>query len=248
MRHAAFSLAVIVALGRGSLLAGDTQPPAAPWKHLDGKTLVFVANGAGGAMTISDLLLSASRRQGFPLLVQPVAWSRFQEPRRDHLDQDAHHAAASYIAAWVQVLHRDCPNLRIYLVGYSAGAHVVLSAARGCPPGSIQGIILLAPSVSCSYDLRPALMASCGGIDSFYSRLDDVLGYAEQRLGTADGCWGPIAGRVGFSPVGGPAELAAYGSLRQHPWRDGMGGQGGHGSWTREQFLYQTLLPLLLGM
>jgi len=39
---------VIAALGRGTLLAGDAQPHAvAPWKHLDGQTLVFVANGAG---------------------------------------------------------------------------------------------------------------------------------------------------------------------------------------------------------
>lgn len=237
MRHATVVLALLAALGRGGLRA--QTPAVAPWKHLDGKTLVIVANGAGGANTVSDLLLSATRRSSLPLVVQPVAWSRFQDPRRDQLDQEAHYAAACTIAANVQVLRRDCPNLRIVLIGYSAGAHVVLTAARGCPPGSLQGIILLAPSVSCAYDLRPALQATCRGIDSFHSRFDDVLYYAERRLGTADGCWGAIAGRLGFCPVGG---------LRQHSWRDGMGGHGGHGSWTTDRFLYETLLPLLLGM
>jgi pimeloyl-ACP methyl ester carboxylesterase len=247
MRPAACFLALVVALGGSRALAADNQPIAPPpLKHLEGRTLVFVANGAGGATTISDLLIWGSRREGIPLLIQPVQWSRFNDRFRDYNDVEGHYAAASYIAGWVNVLHRESPSTRIMLVGYSSGTHVVLDAAGMCPAGSIEKIVLLAPAVSSCYDLRPALRASRSGIDSFFSSFDGVLDIAERSLGTADDQWGvPTAGRIGFRSPEGCTELTGYNRLRQYHWQESLGGYGGHMSWTRTKFLFGTLLPLL---
>jgi pimeloyl-ACP methyl ester carboxylesterase len=164
----------------------------------------------------------------------------------DYADQEAHQAAAGYIAGWVQVLSKDCPNSKLILVGYSSGTNVVLSAAALCPPRSLHRIVLLAPAVSYAYDLQPALKASRCGIDSFFSAWDGVLQMAEERMGSADGQPTATAGRVGFWPPIGGAEMAASGALRQHPWRDDMGGHGGHFSWTTTTFTRRVLVPLLL--
>ena len=70
------------------------------------------------------------------------------------------------------------------------------------PPDSVDRIILLAPSVCTSYDLRPALRTARHGIDVFYSTEDRViLGLGMRIVGTAEHDCDIAAGQVGFSPV-----------------------------------------------
>lgn len=233
---------VVLCIGNQRGTAADPSP----WKRLDGQTLVFVAGGAGGNPSIGESLLDTVRREGVLLHVQPVAWSRYNNRVWDYSDQEAHHAGACYIAKWVRVIHAECPNSKIILVGYSTGANVVLPAAALCPQVSLHRIVLLAPAVSCAYDLRPALKATRYGIDSFYSSWDGVLEMAAQRMGTADGQWTETAGRVGFWPRNGIVDPMTVSMLRQHHWREGMGGHGGHLSWTTTTFQKGTLIPLLL--
>ena len=61
------------------------------------------------------------------------------------------------------------PGRKVYLVGHSAGCAVVLAAAERLPTDSVDRLILLAPSVCVTYDLRPALRTVRCGIDVFYS-------------------------------------------------------------------------------
>src|SRR5262249_2463129 len=90
-----------------------------------------------------------------------------------------------------------------------------------------------------------------GGVDVFYSCRDwAFLGLGVELLGTADGCPGDAAGRVGFSPaVGGAADAALYARLRQHPWDCGQAWTGNRGRPHRcyqPVFLRTNVVPLLV--
>jgi hypothetical protein len=127
---------------------------------------------------------------------------------------------------------------------------VVLAAAEVLPPASVERIVLLAPSVSAGYDLRPALACARCGIDSFCSRRDVfLLGAGVTLAGTADRRWDPAAGRVGFRPVlVYPDDAQLYTKLREHSWDPRVawtGDQGLHYGSNREEFARAYLLPLL---
>src|SRR5205807_2637254 len=145
---------------------------------------------------------------------------------------------------------------------------VVLAAAEALPPDSVDRIVLLAPAVSSAYDLRPALACARGGVDVFYSARDwAFLGLGVELLGTADGCPGDAAGRVGFCPAAagrpgaaaggagccaaaaGPADAALDARLRPPPWDPGRawtGSRGGHSGCYQPVFPRPNVLPLLV--
>ncbi len=214
--------------------------------------VVFVANGSGDSRTVSTNLSYLVAEAGLPLWVEPHVWSL--GPRRnvaDHVDHANHVAQGRLLAERVAASRRCFPCRKIYLVGYSSGCAVVLAAAELLPPRSIDRVVLLAPSVCTAYDLRPALCASRGGIDSFHSDRDRlILGPVVGVLGTSDRACRTAAGRHGFTPVvSSPADAALYAGLRQHPWDAAaarVGHDGGHFGSTQSGFLRAYVLPLLL--
>ena len=117
-------------------------------------------------------------------------------------------------------------------MGHSTGCAVLLAAAERLPPGSIEKITLLAPSVPDQYDLRPALITSRKGIDSFYSPQDQlVLGLGMMIIGTTDPNSRTAAGLSGFRQIySGPNDAALYQKLTQHPWDSSMESSGNDGS------------------
>lgn len=248
---AALAAAMLVwgpeASGQDKKTDAKKTPPPRTLKHLDGQMIVLVANGSGGSTSTSDSLWTVSREEHVPLVVQTVHWCRYGESMRDHNDHEAHFAGAARIAGWVETLRKDCPKSPIFLVGHSSGTRVVLAASEMVPARSLERVILLAPSVSCNYDLTTALRAARDGIVSYYSNLDTVLEIAEDYLGTADGQRTACAGRVGFRVPRDKAGKApeAYAKFRQFHWEESMGGHGGHYSGTRESFMRRTLLPSL---
>ena len=68
--------------------------------------------------------------------------------------------------------HDANPERPVFLLSHSSGAAVILAAAESLPPDAVDGIVLLTPVVSPRFDLRIAVQASAGGIDSFYSARD----------------------------------------------------------------------------
>jgi len=130
-----------------------------------------------------------------------------------------------------------CPMARIYLVGHSSGAAVVLAAAENLPPGTVTGIILLAPCVSCKYDVCPALAAACEGMDVFSSHRD-FINLSFTLTGTSDQHF--LVGSAGFHGFksGGNCEFAA--NLRQHP-----NSYTSHFSCIQREFLIDHVLPIL---
>ncbi len=216
--------------------------------------MIFVANGAGGWHATSDTLHEAVTAEHVPLGVTAVEWSHGQGRfLADEMDAPYAREAGAQLAAQIAAYLSSYPNGDVYLVGHSAGSAVVLSAAAHLPAGSVERVILLAPSVSADYDLRDALRATRSGIDVFYSRRDRAyLGVGVAIVGTADGCWGcAAAGRVGFRPViETPADKQLYAKLHQHGWDEQIawtGNHGGHYGCHEAKHVRAYVLPLLHG-
>src|SRR5262245_44317435 len=228
---------------RGSL-------PPAPAPTLPPTAVVFVANGSGDFRTVTKNLTDVVAETGLPLQIETVAWSHgFGRYVTDHIDHANHVAEGRRLAFQVAAYRQAYPGRKVYLIGHSAGCAVVLAATEQLPPDSIDRLILLAPSVGVSYDLRAALRGA-RAIDTFYSREDRwILGAGMWIVGTADREERTSAGRYGFTPVVEcPGDGELYARLRQHPWDAAVrwsGHQGGHYGNNHAGFLRAYVLPLL---
>jgi pimeloyl-ACP methyl ester carboxylesterase len=207
-------------------------------------------DGAGNYLGTSAALRQAVGEERLPLVVETVLWSHGDgRVFADQIDYAHARDEGCLLAARIRAYRGACPNVRVYLIGHSAGCAVALAAAEALPAGYIAHAVLLAPSVSACYDLRPALR-SCR-LDVFYSTKDRaVLGLGMALLGTADRQRTAAAGRVGFRPiVESPEDLALYTRLQQHPWdpvTSWTGNEGGHYGSYEVPFLRAYVLPLLV--
>jgi pimeloyl-ACP methyl ester carboxylesterase len=226
---------------------------AAPPCDCDSRGVIFVADGAGNTGGCSAAFRQAVADDQLPLCVEMFDWS--YGPYRylaDEMDYPHAREGGQCLAARVAAYRQVYPDRPVYLAGHSAGCAVILAAAEGLTPGSVEDIALLAPAVSTHYDLRPALRCSRHGIDVFCSERDwAVLGLGVSIVGTTDRHWSAPAGRLGFQPmVAGPADAALYGKLREHPWQPSVawtGNRGGHfDSYEQSCYLRAYVLPALL--
>jgi pimeloyl-ACP methyl ester carboxylesterase len=214
--------------------------------------VVFCADGAGGFAGTSDTLREVLAARHAPVHVQGVDWSHgYGRVLADQVDWCHAVAEGRRLAEQVRAVRAASPGRPVYLVGHSAGTGVVLAAAGGLPPDTLERVILLAPAVSPTFDLRPALRACRGGIVSFNSPLDRfMLHWGTCTFGTVDRVYGPAAGCCGFQA---PDRLdgegrALYERLVQVPWSWGklLEFRGGlHNSTCMPVFLARQVAPWL---
>jgi pimeloyl-ACP methyl ester carboxylesterase len=248
--HATVIVGALLATGGCATARHEVMTPAVPAAGTRG--IIFSVDGAGGFDATSDAVRKVVAEECLPLTVDVVHWSHgYGRVLSDEMDYCHARSEGERLACQVSAYRQNCPHGEVYLLAHSAGAAVVLAAAEALPPGSVERIILLAPSVSDVYDLRPALNCARGGIDVFFSTRDwGYLGVGTSVFGTADRHWlDPPAGRTGFIPVGcGPEDMALYAKLRQHAWNRCVawtGNQGGHYGSYRPAFLRSYVAPLL---
>jgi pimeloyl-ACP methyl ester carboxylesterase len=235
-------------------VAVPKSPPAATAAKpglAGAKGIVFCADGAGGFGWTTEALAYVAAEERVPIHVELVDWSH---GRGLMITDNCHwrntRDQGRKLADMVRVAHERYPALPVYLVGHSAGCAVCLEAARDLPADSVERIVLLAPSVSPSYDLRPALTCSRKGVDSFMSKGDWVtLGIGMRLFGTTDRQWTAAAGRLGFrKPHEGSPYAAQYAKLREHVWQpsdSATGHRGGHYGNYVPGYLKAKVLPLL---
>jgi pimeloyl-ACP methyl ester carboxylesterase len=229
----------------------STSTHAARPRVASAKGIVFCADGAGGFGWTTEALAHTAAEDRIPIHVELVDWSH---GRGMMITDNCHwrhtQEQGRRLANMIGVAHDRYPGLPVYLVGHSAGCAICLESTRGLPPNSVERIVLLAPSVSPTYDLRPALNASRLGIDSFMSKQDWVtLGFTMRVFGTTDRKWTAAAGRLGFRrPQEGSPDAALYAKLREHVWQPSdaaTGHRGGHYGNYVPGYLKAKVLPLL---
>jgi hypothetical protein len=157
-----------------------------------------------------------------------------------------HHAAEVALAQRIEQLNRDHPGTQIDLIGHSAGCGVILGALPQLPPQlQVRTVLLLAPSVSPTFDLTPSLTRVSRHLHVFYSPYDKFFLYwRTSTFGTYDNIRTRAAGNCGFT---GPS--AASSILIQHPydpsWKS-LRNDGSHTGTLTEPFAKSILAPLLM--
>ena len=223
-------------------------------KPITPRPLVWVLDGAGDLKGCSMALAQVNASEGEPVELAVFPWSHgYRKLLRDQIDLT--HAKAQGARLAQAILERKAkePGRRVVVVGHSAGCAVALAAGDTLPIDAVDRFLLLAPSVSTGYDLRPTLWSAREGVDVYCSKKDWVaLGFVMRVVGTTDNFWsGSAAGRWGFQPKGSNAlaEREA-GRRRQHFWAPELawtGNTGGHHGALAPGFVQAYLLPLLTG-
>jgi pimeloyl-ACP methyl ester carboxylesterase len=230
----------------GGRAAGQFGPPPPPPRGI-----VYIANGIGDSRAGSDGMRRAATLDKLPFWLETVFWSQ-GDSFRDLFNTAQMRFAGQALAQRVLAFRKVHPTERVVLLSHSGGAGVVLSAVEALPPGAVDRVILLAPGIPTSYDLRPALARSREGIDSYWSRNDELLASVESLYSSVTGINTVTAGRVGFTPIiQCPQDAALYARLRQHQWHRGLvcdGNCGGHMGSARVRFLRRYVLPQIAGL
>jgi pimeloyl-ACP methyl ester carboxylesterase len=215
------------------------------------QAIVFVADGAGDFRVTSTFLREVVAHDGCPVHVETFPWSHgYGCVLRDQIDYAHARAEGCRLAATITAYCQSHPGASVYLVGHSAGSAVVITAAEHLPPDSVQGMALLAPSLSTFYDLRPVLHA-VRHLDVYYSHHDNLyLGLVIGICGTSDRMHAPASGRVGFQVHADcPEDQLLLSRLRQHCWQPTdawTGNHGGHYGARNPGFLHARVLPMLM--
>jgi pimeloyl-ACP methyl ester carboxylesterase len=240
-------LVIVVLVGHGS--PARAQTAAASPTTWD---VAFVADGAGNYQMASKMLRGVVASTGAPLQVETFVWSHgYKKIMPDQTDlQHARHQG-QLLAETVLAYRLEHPGAKIHLVGHSAGSMVVLSATEFLPPATLDTIVLLVPSVSTEYDIRPALRSVKGTLEVHYSEQDwFYLGLCTSLVGCADRRHADASGRVGFQLlIESPQDAALLPRLMQHPWQPSyrtLGNLGGHYGAYQPEYLKAYVLPVLL--
>lgn len=153
---------------------------------------------------------------------------------------------AAKISKEIAKYHRDHPGKPVHLVGHSGGGAIAVFAAEALAAGhTVDGIILLSPSLSAGYNLRKALAKSRKGIVHFWSPGDIfLLVLGTSVFGNIDGVHGPAAGATGFTNTGN--SRGPFKKLYQRKWSQAMissGHLGGHAGTTGGRFVQAWVAP-----
>jgi pimeloyl-ACP methyl ester carboxylesterase len=213
--------------------------------------IVFVVDGAGGYQHAPRAIAAAADSRLPRLYILSFNWTHGRNRGlADVVDAPYARCQGQLLAEEICRYRSAYPGIPIYVVAFSAGGYVALTAAEHLPADSVERIILLAPSVSACYDLRPALACARLGVDAFTSERDRFyLGLGTRVIGTSDRKHAPAAGRVGFCPLAlSPCDVWLAGRLHQHPWDRSVawtGHDGAHDGSLQPAYLTAYVLPLL---
>ena len=235
-------LAVVVLGGCDSRLVLKSE-------DLDGG-LVIMLPGIDGRSFYSEAACRTVCGEDLGMSVELRDWTAPLGPLYNQTAISRNREVAGAIASRIRSYQRAHPGRPVFLIGHSGGTAIAVWVAEALPTGEqVEGIILLAASLSPGYDLSNALAHTRGGIVSFHSPLDaGLLGVGTTLIGTMDGVHGESAGKSGFRVPDRTARPAEYAKLFQIAWEPRMievGHGGGHFSCMGSPFIEAYVRPLV---
>jgi pimeloyl-ACP methyl ester carboxylesterase len=209
--------------------------------------IVIVLPGIDGRAPHNEAVARAFCKDDIGMAVEIFDWTVPAAPLINQAAIGRNREMAAALAARVTEHQRNHPGRPVFLVGHSGGTAIAVWAAEALlGSAQIDGIILLASSLSPEYDLSKALARTRRGIVSFHSPHDSVLlDLGTTLFGTMDRKHTVAAGNVGFRPVAGRGR--EYAKLRQVAWHRDMarvGHDGGHFSVCSRDFILAYVAPL----
>jgi len=212
----------------------------------DAKDIVLLVPGVGGNLPQYGGLRDAIRKSRPDTRIETFTWGAPLPLFVLNFSAEGIHQGAEENLA--RKIAKIPPNRRVSIIGHSAGCGVTLGAlALLKQTPRVSNVILLAPSVSPQYDVRPALPAVIGKIHVFFSHNDDFyLSWRTSTFGTYDGIKSKAAGNLGFDLSSlTPAETARVMQHEFNPQWESLGNDGSHYGCLSGRFAAQVLVPLL---
>ncbi len=239
---------LLAATGCRVTLPATLEPRPIP--YLPSPCIVYVTDGAGNFQMASKALKMVARADDYPMEVRTFEWSHGRG--RIVADQVCYQYARRQglrLADELQACRAEHPDTPIHVVAHSAGATSVLAALEAIPDGVVDRVVLLAPSVSSTYDLRPALRNVRRTLHVFHSKNDvSYLGLWTTILGNTDRKWTISSGLAGFRVLPDLLQSGTDPKLHQHAWQPSdqqLGNDGGHYGGYQPDFLRAQVMPLL---
>ncbi len=208
--------------------------------------LVLVLPGIEGRSKLNLDICEGLREGGVTCAIEIRDWTSYYGPLVNLRATERNKRKAQEIAEEIRYYRRMHKNAPVYLVGQSGGAAIAVWTAEYLGDKEpVDGIILLAASLSPSYNLSWALRSSRKGIVSFYSSRDWLL-LGTNVVGTMDGEFASSAGRTPF--VHAKPLPPSYGKLVQVGWNEHMsyaGNTGGHLTSGATEYVSTFVAPWL---
>lgn len=206
--------------------------------------------GIGGYRWLDKNMLRGLQDGGLDGEVQAYDWTGSDVGLGALLVKARHEEQSHKVAQMILDASNAEPGRRITITCHSAGAGIVAWALEQLPPGvNVETVVMLAPALSPTYDLTPALRHINGKLYVFYSAYDvAVLGLGTKMMGTVDGVKTDAAGRVSFT-MPRTADPVQYEKLVQFPYSSSwmkLGNIGDHIGPLSRSFAREILAPLML--
>jgi len=208
--------------------------------------LVLVFPGIDGRQIHNEEVCRGLVDAGVDADVILVDWTSLLGPLYNQTAVGDNRRKAAKASQYINMYLERNPGNPVYLVGHSGGTAIAVWATEMLPRGKkVEGIVLLASSLSPGYDMSAALSKTRKGIANFYSDNDQALLNAGTTLfGTMDGVNSHSAGYSGFWGK----YYGAGGRLVQVRWNEEMkaiGYNGDHFSICNRSFSEKFIAPVL---
>ncbi|HUT60844.1 MAG TPA: hypothetical protein VNA25_23605 [Phycisphaerae bacterium] len=230
------------------LLAGCADPqPYVTSQRLE-RGLVIVLPGIEGRSQLNRAICRGLFEGGVDCAIELYDWTSSWGLLYNLRATDRNWRKAEHLADKITRYRMACPGRPVFLVGQSGGGAIAVWTAERLGPGQkVDGIVLLAASLSPYYMLDMAIRNSRRGVVSFHSSRDWFL-VGTNVTGTMDGEMTSSAGRTGFLYPETASRPKSYARLYQVPWDRQMaraGHTGGHLTSGAATFVAMYVAPLV---
>ncbi len=214
--------------------------------------LVIVLSGIEGRGPLNEAICRGLDRGGVKMAIENWEWATRMGLVINLRAEGRNRELASDLADRIMRYKLSYPENPVYLVGQSGGGAMAAWTAEAMPMETpLDGVIMVAPSLSPEYMLDRALANTRNGIVNFHSEGDwMLLGLGTTLAGTMDGKHTASAGKGGFElPTRSETRRRLYRRLYQIGWSRAMadsGHGGGHMSSAAEGFVATYIAPLVL--